>query len=128
MKSRLDLVRGLLAKADSDFENANLCITHEIALDTACFHAQQAAEKAVKAYLTAMGIEYPFVHNLVQLTTLCMQRDPAFEKLLADAAALTPFAVELRYDAEFWPALEDARNARDAAQRISRFCRERIRN
>ena len=126
MKSRLDLVRGLIAKADSDLVNATLCITHEQALDTACFHAQQAAEKMLKAYLTQAQIDYPLIHNLVPLVTLCGERDPGFEELLDDAAVLTPFAVELRYDAEFWPSRHDAAKARDAAERVQRFCLERI--
>jgi HEPN domain-containing protein len=39
--------------------NAGLCIEREQALDTACFHAQQAAEKCLKAYLTAYAIDFP---------------------------------------------------------------------
>ena len=64
MKSRADLVRGLLRKAESDLANAELCLQAGKALDTVCFHAQQAAEKSIKAYLTAHDIDFPFIHNL----------------------------------------------------------------
>ncbi len=67
MKTQADLVKGWLRKADSDLTNAGLCIEREQALDTACFHAQQAAEKCLKAYLTAYAIDFPFVHNLEKL-------------------------------------------------------------
>ena len=35
-----------------------------------CFHAQQAAEKALKAVLVAQGVEPPSIHNLVALPWL----------------------------------------------------------
>ena len=35
-----------------------------------CFHAQQAAEKSIKAVLLHQGIEFPFTHNLQLLLYL----------------------------------------------------------
>ena len=70
MKTQADLVKGWLRKADSDLTSASLCVEREQALDTACFHAQQAAEKWLKAYLTAYGVALPFVHNLEKLIEL----------------------------------------------------------
>jgi len=61
MKSRADLVRGWLRKAGSDLENVRLCLAAGQALDTACFHAQQAVEKSLKAYLRAAEEIYAFV-------------------------------------------------------------------
>jgi len=126
MKSKADLARGWLLKAKSDLTNAEICIDREQALDTACFHAQQAAEKCLKAYLTAHEIEFPFIHNLEKLVELCAQRDPGFLSLKATSQELTPYAVELRYDDEFWPALETARQALDVALEIQRFVMERL--
>ena len=45
---------------------------------------------------------------------------------LALAALLTPFAVELRYDEDFWPSLEIAREARDAALKIKQLVAQRL--
>jgi len=39
---------------------------------------------------------------------------------------LTPYAVELRYDAEFWPALETANQALSATLNIRDFVVERL--
>ena len=39
MKSKADLVRGWLRKAESDLATAGLCVSAAEALDTACFHA-----------------------------------------------------------------------------------------
>jgi len=50
MKSDHDVAVGWMRKAQSDLTNAELCLSAGKALDTACFHCQQAAEKALKAY------------------------------------------------------------------------------
>ena len=39
-----------------------------------CYHAQQAAEKALKATLVARGLPFPYVHNLI---TLCKSAELA---------------------------------------------------
>jgi HEPN domain-containing protein len=126
MKTQADLVKGWLRKADSDVTTASLCIEREQALDTACFHAQQAAEKCLKAYLTAYAIDFPFVHNLEKLIELCARRDASFFSIKTLSQELTPYAVELRYDAEFWPALETAAQALSAAITIRDFVVERL--
>lgn len=51
MSGQADLARGWLRKADSDLEAARAIIETGKSLDAACFHAQQAAEKALKAIL-----------------------------------------------------------------------------
>ena len=126
MKTKADLVKGWLRKAESDLTNAGLCIEQEQALDTACFHAQQAAEKYLKAYLTTNEIDFPFIHNLEKLIDLCAQRDISFLSIKALSQELTPYAVELRYDDEFWPALETAQQALDAALAIKDFVMQRM--
>jgi len=51
MKNHEDLARGWWRKGDSDLANARMCVDAGRALDTACFHAQQAVEKYLKSYL-----------------------------------------------------------------------------
>jgi HEPN domain-containing protein len=126
MKSRADLVRGWLRKSQSDLDSAGLCLASAKALDAVCFHAQQAAEKCLKAYLVAKGIEFPFVHNIEKLVELCALVDAAFSALKPLGQSLTPYAVELRYDEEFWPTIETARQAFDAAVTIRRFVVDRL--
>ena len=53
MKTKSDLVKGIPWKAESDLINAAMCLSAGQALDTACFHAQQSAEKYIKAYLAS---------------------------------------------------------------------------
>jgi HEPN domain-containing protein len=96
------------------------------ALDAACFHAQQAAEKYLKAYLTQAGTDFPPTHNLVKLVILCRGSDDAFDGLVSIVEPLTPYAVDLRYDAEFWPSAEAARQAQTFAKSVQEFVVQRI--
>lgn len=60
------------------------------------FHAQQAAEKLLKAHLALLGVEYPLTHNIETLLDLLAERGihpEPFEKLID----YTPYAVEFRY-------------------------------
>jgi HEPN domain-containing protein len=67
-------------------------------LSVACFHAQQAAEKAIKSVLTLHGIEFRRTHDLLALAELLPKSDfPITDNWLI---RLTPYAVEFRYDDE----------------------------
>ncbi len=67
-----------------------------------CFHAQQAAEKAIKALLVAQGIEFPYVHDLVFLLSLLGDAGQAAPEPVRLARELTRYASVTRY-----PGLED---------------------
>ena len=41
-----------------------------IYLEDLCFHAQQAAEKAIKAVMIARGIDFPYTHDIARLLRL----------------------------------------------------------
>lgn len=45
----------------------------------------------------------PFIHNLEKLLDLCEQHDAAFSQMKTLGQTLTPYAVQLRYDEDFWP-------------------------
>ena len=81
MKNQADLVKSWLRKAESDLANARLCLNAQAALDTVCFHAQQAAEKYLKAYLAINKIAFLPLHNLEKLIELCLKKDNAFLQL-----------------------------------------------
>ena len=67
-----------------------------------CFHAQQAAEKAIKALLIARGIEFPYVHDLVFLVSLLEDAGHEVPEPVKMARELTRYASGTRY-----PSLED---------------------
>lgn len=63
----------------------------------AAFHAQQAAEKSMKGFLTWHGRVFRKTHNLVELGAMCADVDSALEPLLRRAAVLTDYAWRFRY-------------------------------
>ena len=73
-----------------------------------CFHAQQAAEKTLKALLCANGVEYPFTHNIQLLIDLLPAGLSAPQTILA-AVDLTPYAVTTRYPGEVEPVTAEER-------------------
>jgi HEPN domain-containing protein len=95
---KLEIVRQWLHKADQDLKASEaLLMTDPPFLYPACFHAQQAAEKYLKALLTFREIEFPKTHIVEELLSLLQPAVPDAASGLADAAALTPYGVEIRY-------------------------------
>lgn len=125
MKEPADLSRGLLRKAASDMVALDAALRAG-SFDAACFHAQQAAEKFLKAFLAHRGVSFPYTHNLAKLVEICAASESAFRSLLNVAAPLTPYAVELRYDDSFWPTMQMANEARAAAVTVRDFVLERL--
>jgi len=66
-------------------------------LETACFHAQQAVEKILKAFLVSRGATVPRTHNLVALLDGVIELEPSTADLKDACSLLTPYAVDLRY-------------------------------
>lgn len=65
--------------------------------DVAVYHCQQAAEKAVKAFLVHHGKPYEKTHDIEVLIDLASEVDPKFSGLADAADALTPYATRFRY-------------------------------
>ncbi|MDP2183224.1 MAG: HEPN domain-containing protein [Actinomycetota bacterium] len=81
----------------------------------ACWHAQQAAEKALKAALLEQGSTFPRTHNLLALRAL-LNAERAEQLRPEDLAELTAWAVEARYPGD-WD--EPDREAAVAAARMA---------
>ncbi len=88
---------GWLSKADDDLRVAKVILSGEIGVEwAACFHAQQAAEKALKGVLVHLGIDFPKSHSLDRLVAL-MPSDVAARFDVNALIELTPWAVAGRY-------------------------------
>ena len=61
------------------------------------FHAQQAIEKALKAWLCCLGVEYPLTHDLASLLALLQSKAQDVNEFWS-LIEYGPFAVEFRYD------------------------------
>ena len=64
-----------------------------------CFHAQQAAEKALKSVLRAYGRPVPRTHDLAYLLD-ALPQGVSIPPVLVDLPTLTKFAVQHRYPGE----------------------------
>ena len=82
--------------------------------ETASFHAQQAAEKALKALLIRHQVNYSKTHDLGELLRLSESVAAGIAEALAEAEQLTPHAVDTRYPTAGGPVDRDAA-ARDLA-------------
>ena len=58
----------------------------------AVFHCQQAAEKALKGFLTWNGRAFRKTHNLEEIGEQCMSIDPALRETVDQAAPLSEYA------------------------------------
>ncbi len=86
-----------LAHADRDLSMAERGLEPPPIADLVCYHAEQAAEKALKAYLVWLSEErIPRIHELDELAALIVARGgtPPPEALLAP---LQPYATDIRY-------------------------------
>ena len=87
-----------MVKAWRDLETARRATTGEPPFyDIAGYHCQQAAEKAVKAFLVYHGKPYEKTHDIEVLVDLAREIDSKFSELTDAADALTPYATRFRY-------------------------------
>ena len=91
-----------LRHARSDLAIAGARKSRRVLYEHQCFHAQQAAEKAVKALLVVHGISIPRSHDIAFLLAQ-LPRDIGVPLELVDLPILTKYAVQLRYPGETIP-------------------------
>jgi len=120
MKDQSDLARGWLTKAGSDLFTITLILKGPGPYDTACFHAQQAVEKTLKAFLAFHDRPLPRTHDLDEKQRLCMEIRPPPDLAGLDLTYMTNYAVEMRYDVGFWPDKPTAEDAYEVAQEVWR--------
>ena len=83
------------------------------------FHAQQAAEKFLKAFLVWHQIEFPKTHDLSQLLQLIALREKSLSESLQGILVLTVYGVDTRYPADLPDLTEDeASQAVDLARQV----------
>ncbi len=113
-----------LVHADEDLRLAK----HALKLKSSCpykliaYHAQQCAEKYLKAYLVFRNIDFPYTHNISHLLELCP--DLAEQaKDLQEAKVLTPYAITARYPGKGKVIKRNALQAIKIADNVRRVIR-----
>lgn len=83
-------------QAKRDIDDARFSASGE-RHNLACFLAQQAAEKAIKAYLYAQGAEEVWGHSVVELCNDAREINSEFLDIKKDAAFLDKYYIPTRY-------------------------------
>ncbi|MGC8633407.1 MAG: HEPN domain-containing protein [Candidatus Limnocylindrales bacterium] len=119
--------RQWLVRAEEDLTGATAMFERDdVAPRLACFLAQQAAEKALKARLIMRGVAFPRIHDLLALRALLPPGAPPGLGA-ADLAALSAWAVEARYPGDLPDATAtDARTAIVGARAILDVARNEL--
>ncbi len=104
--------------------------------DVICYHAEQAAEKYLKAFLVANDIEIKKfqIHDIDRLLVECASIDPEFEKLSnMGIGKLTDYGIEIRYPSDYdlydninMPSVEETKKAIFLSKTVVNFVQEKI--
>jgi HEPN domain-containing protein len=113
------LVSDWIGKAELDFDTVVRLMAEERFRDIVAFHAQQAAEKYLKALLVRHQIEFPKTHIIRHLLILLQPVEAAMATSLSEANWLSPFGAEVRYPGDRPDtAPGDELRAHDLAQEV----------
>jgi len=122
------LVDEWLEIADDDLDVAQYLYAreHRKPLEIICYHCQQAAEKSLKAYLCASGVEVPKTHETGVLCHRCHQFNTDFSRYFVDCEELETYATETRYPRRIELDNHHAQQALQQATAIFSFVSEQI--
>jgi HEPN domain-containing protein len=117
--------RRWIGEARIDLQTAEACLDPQyLAPGRSCYHAQQAAEKALKAVLVFLQRDYPLTHDLGEVLR-AIPSDWRIKEELPDLEELSSWAVRGRYPGD-WPiptveqAQESFREARAIVDAVAR--------
>lgn len=115
-RERVADTRDWLVKAARDLRAADVLLHGaEPLADVGAFHAQQAAEKSLNAFLHWHDVPFRKTHELEELGRACTEIDPSLEEVMEQVFDLTPFAWRFRYPGE--PSQPDPGEVKDALDR-----------
>jgi HEPN domain-containing protein len=116
-----------LVRAKSDLAPARLPLPQGAFYEDLCFHAQQAAEEALKAVYQYQGWTFRYTHDLEELVTDLKRKGLAVPVEVDEAIILTSFAWEARYPGLSEPVGEEEyRDAIYHAQAVVTWAESRI--
>ena len=108
-----------MARAKGDLALAKIQPPEGVILEDLCFHAQQAAEKAIKAVYQHFGWPFRYVHNLGELLTRLAARGIDIPDPINAAIVLTTYASHSRYPgATEAIGIDECRHAANLAERV----------
>jgi len=119
------ITRDWLLSAEMDLRSIERVLDEEFLAPVACFHAQQCAEKSLKAILEEKGVRPPKTHDILRLYGLVSEAT-GLELDLRMLQVLNDLYVDARYPGEFGllpygrPSSDDARQFYEFAAEVYR--------
>jgi len=94
-----DIIAEWLQIAYDDYDSALYLFQkpHRKPLEIICYHCQQSAEKSLKAFLCANGVDVPKTHETGILCRQCADVDNSFLSFMPQCEELAIYATETRY-------------------------------
>jgi len=120
MNTPSDVVLAWMQHARSDFQLGRVALrARDILPEGACFHAQQSAEKALKALLLHRDIPFPRTHSIEVLLDLLKAGEISIPNGVDEAFVLSEYAIQTRYPGEWEPVTKsEARRAIEQARLV----------
>ena len=110
-----------LLKAERDLDTAK-ALLEKAYHDTAIYHTQQCAEKALKGYCVYRLQPLIRTHDLEKILKICIGMDSSFQQLDIFATSLNGLDVRFRYpDIEFEPEDYEVADAINWSEQILDF-------
>lgn len=114
----LKVLRRWLRYAAENLRTAEVLLEEDGVPRISCFHAQQSAEKSIKAIFVFLQVDFPFTHDLDRLRDL-LPEGWAIKRAFPDPEVLSGWAIEPRYPGDVVEAtLNDARTAVEQARSV----------
>lgn len=113
------------AKEDIAVINSLFRTDPDFYASTICFHAQQAVEKFLKAFLVYHNVDFPRTHDVDFLLMECKKIDSNDFEI--DLGSLSDFGVNIRYPDDFYvPDKEETIQYRNIAHTIGNIIEKKI--
>jgi HEPN domain-containing protein len=93
----LNQTKLLIRKAKQDLKVLPALLSDEYDEEIFGFHAQQAVEKLLKAWINYLDKKYPLIHNIGDLYDIILPLVPEISKF-EELIFLTPYSVIWRYE------------------------------
>ena len=127
-KEITEKVKEWIKKADNDLKTCKKELnSEEPIIETIAFHAQQAVEKYLKAFLTYHNVPFGKTHNIALLIEKCKKLNKEFEYLYEiEADKLYPIGITIRYPYPYDLTLEEVAEFVKIAEKVRDFVLKKL--
>ena len=116
-----------IVRASGDLALAKAPLPDGAFYEDLCFHAQQAAEKAIKAVYVRYGLKFRYIHDLDELLAGLERKGVPIPQEVNDVCILTNYAWEARYPGVSEPVTtEEHKEAVAMAEKVVKWAWNKI--